>query len=221
MVAKATRSAADFVPPHPRSLDVLRRAAAGCRGCDLYRNATQTVFGEGERGARIMLIGEKPGDQEDKQGRPFVGPAGRELDRALTEAGIDPKDVYVTNVVKHFKFVQRGKRRIHQKPTAGEVQACLPWLDREIEMVRPELMVLLGATAAKAILGASFRITQKRGKIILVEGRPPALATWHPSAILRQRESVDRARLRQELVDDLVIARRALRVPLRAAGSSH
>ncbi len=215
---KPAHSAADFIPPHARTLDVLKRAAAGCRGCDLYENATQTVFGEGARGARIMLVGEKPGDQEDKKGHPFVGPAGRELDRALAEAGIDPHHVYVTNVVKHFKFVQRGKRRIHQKPTAGEVQACMPWLDREIEMVRPEVMVLLGATAAKAILGNAFRITKQRGQIVEVERRPAALATWHPSAILRQRESVDRARLRDELVQDLVAAREAVVVRLRAAG---
>jgi DNA polymerase len=203
MARTPKKTAEPYIPARPRSIAALRLAAQGCRGCDLYMNATQAVFGEGPTNARLMLIGEVPGDQEDLAGHPFVGPAGRELDRALEAAGIDPSDVFVTNVVKHFKFVPRGKRRIHQKPSASEVQACLPWLDREIEMVKPEAMVLLGATAAKAILGASFRITKERGVLVVREGRPPAIATWHPSAILRAETSEDRARLRDELASDL------------------
>lgn len=205
---RPTRSAADFLPRDARNLGVLRQAAAGCRGCDLYRNATQTVFGEGDPRAPIMLIGEKPGDQEDREGHPFVGPAGRELAHAIDAAGINPQHVYVTNVVKHFKFVQRGKRRIHQKPTAGEVRACMPWLDSEIEIVRPDVMVLLGATAARAVVGRAFRITKQRGEIVAVPNRPPALGTWHPSAILRADGSDDRARMRAELTADLEVAAR-------------
>lgn len=197
---------------------MLREAAAGCRGCDLYGPATQTVFGEGDPHARMMLVGEKPGDQEDKEGHPFVGPAGRELDRALESAGVDPRHVYVTNVVKHFKFVQRGKRRIHQKPTAGEVKACTPWLDHEIEMVRPEVMVLLGATAAQAIVGRAFRITRQRGELLAVDGRPAVIATWHPSAILRANEHEDRARMREELAGDLEAAARFALGRRRRAG---
>jgi len=205
-VFMARRSAADFVPADADDLEALREAAARCRGCDLYRAATQTVFGEGDPRARIMLIGEKPGDSEDREGHPFVGPAGRELARGLEAAAIDPRHVYVTNVVKHFKFVQRGKRRIHQKPTAGEVQACLPWLDHELEVVRPDVMVLLGATAAQALLGKAFRITAQRGERVDVEGRPSAIATWHPSAILRAKEHEDRERMRAELAADLEVA---------------
>lgn len=205
------RSAADFIPPDPTGLDALRQAAAGCRGCDLYRDATQTVFGEGASDARIMLVGEKPGDREDLQGHPFVGPAGRELTQAFERAGLVPSDLYVTNVVKHFKFVRRGKRRIHQKPSAGEVKACTPWLDRELEIVRPDIMVLLGATAAKAILGSAFRITKQRGELITVEGKPTSLATWHPSAILRAPDREARARMRDELAADLEAAARAAR----------
>lgn len=215
MAQHGERSAAQHVPPGARSIEALRRASQSCRGCDLYRDATQAVMGEGKESARVMLIGEEPGDREDLEGHPFVGPAGRELSSALAAAGIDPGDAYVTNVVKHFKFVQRGKRRIHQKPTAGEVQACMPWLERELEIVRPELMVLLGATAAQAILGHAFRITRERGVVIERRGRPAALATWHPSAILRQREREDRARLRNELIADLEVAERYLRAHAR------
>ncbi len=212
------RGAAEFVPPGARSIGALRRAAQGCRGCPLYQHATQAVMGEGPSGARVVLLGEKPGDKEDEQGHPFVGPAGRELSSALCTAGIDPKSVYITNVVKHFKVVQRGKRRIHQKPTAGEVQACMPWLERELEIVRPELMVLLGATAAQAILGRQFRITRQRGVVIARRSAPSALATWHPSAILRQREREDRERMRDELIADLEVAARWLRAhPRREA----
>ncbi len=215
MAQHRERSAAEFVPPGARTIEALRRASQGCRGCDLYRHATQAVMGEGRERARVVLIGEEPGDREDLEGHPFVGPAGRELSSALAAAGIDPEDAYVTNVVKHFRFVQRGKRRIHQKPTAGEVQACMPWLERELEIVRPDLMVLLGATAAQAILGRAFRLTRERGVVIERAGRPAALATWHPSAILRQREREDRARLRSELIADLEVAERYLRAHAR------
>lgn len=223
MARRDARGAAEYVPAGARTVEALHRAAQGCRGCDLYRDATQAVLGEGPSDARIMLIGEKPGDQEDKQGHPFVGPAGRELSSALDMAGVDPNDVYITNVVKHFKFVRRGKRRIHQKPTAGEVQACRPWLDREIEIVRPDVMVLLGATAAQAILGRQFRITRERGAIVERDGLPAALATWHPSAILRQSEREDRARLRNELIAHLQVAARWVQARARrerGAGAS-
>ncbi len=208
MGRKLAISAADFIPADADTIAALSEAAQTCRGCPLYANATQTVFGEGAGSARIMLVGEKPGDREDQEGHPFVGPAGRELDRALKDAGVDPRSVYVTNAVKHFKFVQRGKRRIHQKPSATEVQACLPWLEREIDVVRPDVMVLLGATAAQAILGSSFRISKQRGELVHVSGRPPCIATWHPSAILRMQESADRARLRADVVADLRLAMR-------------
>jgi uracil-DNA glycosylase len=202
-MVRASKTAEPYVPEDARSIERLREAAQGCRGCDLYANATQAVFGEGEKGALLMLVGEQPGDQEDQQGHPFVGPAGRELTRALEDAGIDPARIYVTNAVKHFKFEPRGKRRLHQKPNAGEVKACRPWLEREIEIVKPAIMVLLGATAAKAILGHAFTLTAHRGEIVEVTGKPPCVATWHPSAILRQRESEDRDRLRAELTRDL------------------
>ena len=181
----STGSAADFIPPNP-TLSRLREAAAGCRGCDLWVNATQTVFGEGPRAAEVMLVGEQPGDQEDRQGHPFVGPAGRLLDSGLEQAGIDRTQVYVTNSVKHVKFVviDRG-RRLHKKPSAGEVRACNPWLQEEIRLVNPRVIVALGATAAQALLGKQFRVTQHRGKP--VEGAFPAavIATVHPSAVLR------------------------------------
>src|SRR5918999_4954320 len=157
----STGSAADFIPPNP-TLSRLREAAAGCRGCDLWVNATQTVFGEGPRAADVMFVGEQPGDQEDRQGHPFVGPAGRLLDEALVEAGIDRTDVYITNVVKHFKWVARGKRRIHKKPNLTEIRACKPWLEAEIDVVRPKAIVCLGATAAQALLGPQFRVTRQR-----------------------------------------------------------
>src|ERR687895_2815005 len=157
----STGSAADFIPDNP-TLPRLREAAAGCRGCDLWVNATQTVFGEGPRSADVMLVGEQPGDQEDRQGHPFVGPAGKLLDEALVEAGIDRTDVYITNVVKHFKWVARGKRRIHKKPNLPEIRACKPWLEAEIDVVRPKAIVCLGATAAQALLGPQFRVTRQR-----------------------------------------------------------
>jgi uracil-DNA glycosylase family protein len=191
------------------SLGDLRRSAAGCRACDLYRNATQTVFGEGDESARMMLLGEQPGDQEDIAGEPFVGPAGLLLDEALVAAGIDRGLVYVTNVVKHFKWrrAPSGKRRIHQKPDRAEVSACRPWLEGEVARVQPELIVLLGATAAQAILGSQFRVTRERGNVRRTSLGPPALATIHPSAVLRAPTSEDRAAALAGLVADLRIAR--------------
>jgi DNA polymerase len=194
------------------NLHDLRRAAAGCRACDLYRNATQTVFGEGGEGARLMLVGEQPGDREDIAGEPFVGPAGLLLDEALASAGVDRSTVYVTNVVKHFKWrrAPSGKRRLHQKPDRAEVEACLPWLEGEVARVRPELLVLLGATAAQAILGNAFRVTRERGRILDSPLGPPVLATIHPSAVLRSRTSDEREAAMQGLIADLGVARRHL-----------
>lgn len=180
-------TAAEYLPPS-RSLTALRRAAAVCHGCSLWRDATQTVFGEGGRQASVMLVGEQPGDQEDQQGRPFVGPAGRLLDRALEEVGIDRSQVYVTNAVKHFKWQPRGKRRIHQKPSWAETTACRPWLDAELEAVRPRVLVCLGATAAQALLGRQFRVTKQRGEPVDSPLAELVLATIHPSAILRAED---------------------------------
>lgn len=171
-------------PPPGASLSALRAAAAGCRACDLWRDATQTVFGAGTRRAQLMLVGEQPGDQEDLAGIPFVGPSGALLDRALTDAGIDRRQVYVTNMVKHFKWKPRGKRRIHQTPTTYETRACRPWLDAEIARVRPELVVVLGATAARGIVGPSVRVTQQHGEVVAADIGPVGV-TIHPSAILR------------------------------------
>lgn len=196
--------------PDSRTLSALREAAAGCHGCELYRDATQTVFGEGPRGAPLMLVGEQPGDQEDRAGHPFVGPAGRLLDRAIRDAGIDPQLVYATNAVKHFKFTRReGKRRIHQKPGRTEVVACRPWLIAEIDAVRPQLVVCLGATAAQSLLGAAFRVSTGRGELLHpptgAQCRPPVLATVHPSAVLRDR-SDRRDEAYRAFVDDLRVA---------------
>lgn len=191
IVASTRCSAADFIP-EKLSLKSLREAAEGCHGCDLYKTATQVVFGEGQTGARIMFVGEQPGDKEDLDGRPFVGPAGKLLDRALAEAGISRRDVYVTNAVKHFKFVQRGKRRIHAKPKQIEIRACEPWLEAEIKAVQPKLVVALGATAAQSLLGASFRLTKHRGEIVASPLAPRVIATVHPSSILRARDDESR-----------------------------
>ncbi len=196
-------------PPDTTDLDRLRSASSGCQGCDLYRDATQTVFGEGPRAAEVMVVGEQPGDQEDQAGAPFVGPAGRLLDKALDEAGFDRRKVYVTNAVKHFKFKrdERGKRRIHKTPSRTEVVACLPWLRAELNAVHPKLLVFLGATAAQALLGKDFRITRSRGEPIeLPEYAATAVATVHPSAVLR---APDRDEAYRALVADLVVARRA------------
>jgi DNA polymerase len=189
--------------PDRISMRALREAAAGCRGCGLYEKATQTVFGEGRRNARMMLVGEMPGDHEDREGRPFVGPAGRELDRALESLGIERRDLYVTNVVKHFRFEERGKRRIHQTPRRAEVDACMPWLDNEIRLVRPRALVLLGAVAAKALLGSSFTLTRHRGELLDVDLAPVVTATIHPAAIVRVRDSEARRRERRRFADDL------------------
>jgi len=186
----------------------IRREAAGCRDCPLWRNATQTVFGEGPSRARLMLVGEQPGDAEDREGHPFVGPAGRLLDAALEEAGMDRRAVYVTNAVKHFKWEPRGKRRLHKTPAQREIEACHQWIEREIESLRPDLIVCLGATAAKSLLGPAFRITQSRGKIVRPEGLPPVIATFHPSYMLRVKDRPEGAEMRRLFVADL---RRAAR----------
>jgi uracil-DNA glycosylase len=196
--------------PERRSLDALRAAAAGCRGCHLWRGATQTVFGEGLKRARVMFVGEQPGDKEDLAGKPFVGPAGRELDVALTAAGIARDEAYVTNVVKHFKFEERGRRRIHQTPKRFEIDACRPWFDEELAVVKPEALVLLGATAAKALLGSSFRVTQHRGELLDSELAKLVTATIHPSAILRAPDEEARAAQRESLAEDLRVVAQAL-----------
>ena len=198
----ATGSAADFIPPKP-TLAKLREAARGCRGCHLWMHATQTVFGEGPRTAEVMLVGEQPGDLEDRAGHPFVGPAGKLLDTALTQAGIDRTGVYVTNSVKHFKFVtiERG-RRLHKKPTAAEVRACNPWLQEEIRLIKPRVIVALGATAAQALLGKQFRVTQDRGKPMASDLAEAVIATVHPSAGLRAPDD-RRDEARQEFIADL------------------
>ena len=197
-------TAAALVPARP-SLRSLREAAADCRACPLWRTGTQTVFGEGRVAARMLLVGEQPGDREDLEGRPFVGPAGRLLDDALEEAGIDRSLAYVTNVVKHFKWTPRGKRRIHQKPSWGEVAACRPWLDAELAVVRPDVLVCLGATAAQALLGRQFRVTKQRGEPVDSDLAPVVLATIHPSAILRM-EGAERETEYAALVADLRVA---------------
>jgi len=182
--AEATGSAADFLPKE-RSLVALRKAAAACEGCPLWKIGTQTVFGEGPESAQLMFVGEQPGDQEDRAGKPFVGPAGRLLDKAFAEAGINRSATYMTNAVKHFKWKGRGKRRIHQKPTWAEIAACRPWLEAELAVVQPRVLVLLGATAAQSLLGREFRVTQNRRKLIESELAEAVTATIHPSAILR------------------------------------
>jgi uracil-DNA glycosylase len=196
--------------PERHSLKPLREAAAGCRGCHLWRPATQTVFGEGKKSSRLMLVGEQPGDREDRMGKPFVGPASRELDRGLKAADIDRRDAYLTNVVKHFKFEERGRRRIHQTPKRFEIDACMPWLDAELEVVQPEALVLLGATAAKALLGSSFRVTQHRGELLDSDLAPIVTATVHPSSILRQPDEESRVREREAFAEDLKVVASAL-----------
>jgi uracil-DNA glycosylase family protein len=192
-------TSAPLVPGKP-TLPRLREAAAGCTACDLHKTGTQTVFGEGERGAEVMFVGEQPGDQEDLQGRPFVGPAGKLLDQGLEEAGIDRSQVYVTNVVKHFKWQARGKRRIHQKPNWSEIAACRPWLEAELDVVKPRVLVCLGATAAQALLGRDFRVSRRRGEPVDSELAEHVVATVHPSSILRAEE---REREFREFVRDL------------------
>lgn len=207
-MAKRSRNPADEsanslqIPPHA-TLPALRQAAKNCTNCDLYKRGTQTVFGEGRAKAQVMLVGEQPGNQEDLEGHPFVGPAGRLLDTALAEAGIDRQQVYVTNAVKHFKWEPRGKRRIHKKPNAAEIAACRPWLDAEIAVVQPNIIVCLGATAAQALLGRDFRVTQHRGEFIELPGMPLITATVHPSAILRAPDDDTRHQEMRRFIEDL------------------
>jgi DNA polymerase len=202
MARGASLSAADFIPDK-RTLPLLQERVQHCRGCDLYHHATQAVFGEGQPTASVVLIGEQPGDEEDRTGRPFVGPAGRLLDRALQDAGIDRTAVYVTNAVKHFKFEERGKRRIHKKPNASEIRACRPWLEAEIELIRPEIIVCLGATAAQTVFGAAYRLTRQRGDFIQHPWAMYATSTIHPSAILRAPDAEQRALEYARFLEDL------------------
>jgi DNA polymerase len=197
--------------PEARSLPKLREAAADCKACDLWKTGTQTVFGEGTRNAEIVFVGEQPGDKEDLAGRPFVGPAGRVLDEALELAGIDRSLAYVTNAVKHFKWTGRGKRRIHQKPSWSELAACRPWLDAELEVVKPKVLVALGATAAQALLGRQFRVTKQRGVPVESDLAPHVLATVHPSSILRQETDEDRAAAMEDFVADMKVVAKLLR----------
>ncbi|HEX2116951.1 MAG TPA: UdgX family uracil-DNA binding protein [Alphaproteobacteria bacterium] len=203
-------TAAEFIPARP-TLKSLREAAAGCTACPLYKLGTQTVFGEGSARAPLMLVGEQPGDYEDRAGRPFVGPAGQLLDRALGEAGIDRSQAYVTNAVKHFKWTPRGKRRIHSKPSGPEIAACHPWLQAELELVAPEVLVCLGATAAQALLGRDFRVTKQRGTLIKSNLAPNVLATVHPSSLLRLPPQADPEAEFRRFVADLKVAAKALR----------
>lgn len=200
--AAARESAAPLIPERP-TLPKLREAAAGCRACPLWERGTQTVFGEGGRTARVVLVGEQPGDREDIEGKPFVGPAGKLLDKCLEEAGIDRSDAYVTNVVKHFKWEPRGKKRIHQKPNSLEIAACRPWLEAELALVKPRVLVCLGATAAQALLGASFKVTKNRGVFVKSELAPYVTATVHPSSILRAPDDAARREATKAFVRDL------------------
>jgi uracil-DNA glycosylase len=210
-------TAAALVPRRP-SLASLRRTASTCHACPLWRRATQTVFGEGSAGADLFLVGEQPGDQEDHQGRPFVGPAGRLLDRCLEEAGIDRSRTYVTNVVKHFKWEPRGKKRIHQKPNSAEIAACRPWLEAEIGLIKPKALVCLGATAARALFGPSFRVTQSRGVFFPSAFAALSTATVHPSAILRSPDDRTRRDETRRFVQDL--ARVARKIGAREGSST-
>jgi uracil-DNA glycosylase len=199
--------------PERLSLKALTEAAAECRGCHLWRPATQTVFGEGRKSSRLMLVGEQPGDKEDQRGRPFVGPASRELDRGIEAAGIERADAYLTNVVKHFKFEERGRRRIHQTPKRFEIEACKPWLDAELTVVKPDVLVLLGAIAAKALLGSSFKVTERRGELLDSDLAPVVMVTVHPSSILRQPDEARRVAEREAFADDLRVVAKTLREP--------
>jgi uracil-DNA glycosylase len=200
----------DFLPA-VRTLPSLREAAAGCRGCSLYLRATQTVFGEGPQTARVVAVGEQPGDSEDRQGRPFVGPAGRILDKALAQAGLDRSTVYLTNAVKHFYFEERGKSRIHKKPRQSDVKACNPWLRAELAAIRPDVLLLLGSTAAQAVFGSTFRVTRERGKPLTSALAPVVIATAHPSSVLRAPDDASRHEAYRLLVSDLEVAARELR----------
>jgi DNA polymerase len=206
--ARTAGGAEPFVP-RTTSLRTLASASQGCRGCDLYRHATQAVFGEGRRAARIVLVGEQPGDQEDLQGHPFVGPAGALLERALGEAGLSRDEVYLTNAVKHFKWEPRGKRRIHQKPRISEIKACRPWLDAELRILQPQVIVCLGATAAQAVFGSGFKLMAQRGQVLPSTASEKTLATLHPAAVLRAPDDTARREAFRLLVKDLRTARDA------------
>lgn len=209
---RLVRSARSFIPTH-LSLPQLRESAAGCTGCDLYKHATQTVFGEGASPASIMFVGEQPGDQEDVAGHPFVGPAGKILDKALAEAGIVRKDVYVTNAVKHFKWEPQGKRRKHKKPSAAEIAACRPWLETEVQVVKPRIVVCLGVTAAQSVFGKAVRLNELRGRPVSTPLAATAFVTVHPSAILRHPDALERGREYEHFVEDL----RSIRTHLKRA----
>jgi uracil-DNA glycosylase len=208
--AEGARSAAPYVPKST-SIRTLAAASQTCKGCDLYKNATQAVFGEGPSSARVMFVGEQPGDQEDKEGAPFVGPAGALLDKALEDAGIPRSDVYVTNAVKHFSWEPRGKRRIHKKPRASEIKACRPWFEAELRAVKPAIIVCLGATASQAVLGSQFKLMQNRGKVQKSPMAERVLATIHPSAVLRAPDSEGRRAAYEMLVSDLKVVARELK----------
>ena len=203
-------SAAEFLPKR-HTLESLRAAGRSCKGCDLYKNATQTVFGEGPKDASVMLVGEQPGDMEDRQGHPFVGPAGRLLDKALAEARIARDDVYITNAVKHFKWIQRGKRRLHQKPLIRQVVACKPWLEAEIQAIHPKVVVCLGATAAQSMMGRIVRITQERGKFLDGDSGAGVFVTIHPSSIYRLREKDEQEKEFRRFVAEMKTVQRRLR----------
>lgn len=206
---KTETSARDLIPPHP-TVSSLRNSAKGCKACDLWLRGTQTVFGEGAAHAKVMFVGEQPGDKEDLEGKPFVGPAGALLDKALVEAGIDRKQIYVTNAVKHFKWEPRGKRRIHKKPNSIEIRACRAWLEAEIDVVRPRVIVCLGATAAQALLGPGFRVTQQRGKVQPFHPGLQIVATVHPSSILRAPGDATRHKEMQLFIEDLRIVAKSV-----------
>jgi uracil-DNA glycosylase len=208
---RKSQGSAEVLIPEKPSLPSLKKAAVDCKACDLWENATQTVFGEGERRAKIMFVGEQPGNEEDLEGKPFVGPAGRLLDEALEEAGIDRRETYVTNVVKHFKWEPRGKRRIHKKPNSTEIKACRPWLEAEIAVIMPKVIVCLGATAAQALLGKDFRVSRQRGEFVESPLAPFVMATVHPSSILRAPDEQSRRAEMQRFIDDLKKVTRLVR----------
>jgi uracil-DNA glycosylase len=217
MAVRESGSAAPLVPSRP-TLKKLKIAAAGCQACDLWRTATQTVFGEGSHSSTVMFIGEQPGNQEDLQGRPFVGPAGNLLDKALDQAGIDRSKVYVTNVVKHFKWESRGKRRIHKKPNAAEINACRPWLEAEINVIKPRVIICLGSTAAQAVLGPKFRVSTQRATFVPSPLAPFVTATVHPSSILRAQTDDQRRAEMARFIADLTKIRKAIeKAPAAAA----
>jgi DNA polymerase len=209
LATRAIETAAPLIPARP-SLSVLREVAAGCRACPLWERGTQTVFGQGSARARVVLVGEQPGDAEDKAGHPFVGPAGRVLDEALVAAGIDRRTAWVTNVVKHFKWEPRGKRRIHSKPNAAEIRACIPWLQAELSLLKPRALVCLGATAAQALLGKEFRVTTQRGELLRSDLAPAVLATVHPSSLLRAPDPQTRRLETERFISDLKVIGRLL-----------